>query len=77
MAEYILACDEAWTGSTCAGTLSSLDVSDSLGVAAPFDWALVDPAELGSLFALGFGSVIPIWALAWGLSRLFDVVNKS
>ena len=77
MAQEALICDEPWVGSTCNGTLSSVDLEGLINSAQPFDWSLIDPAELGALFVSGFGIVLSIWVVAYGASAVMDVLRKS
>ncbi|MAT83000.1 MAG: hypothetical protein CMD39_01800 [Gammaproteobacteria bacterium] len=72
-----LICDEAWSGTTCPGTVSSVDLEPLMNAAEPFDWAQVDTVELAALFAAGGGVVVTMWAVAYGASVVLDVLRKS
>ena len=72
-----LICDEPWSGTTCPGTLSSVDLEPLMTVASPFDWALIDPVELGELFTAGAGVVLVMWGTAYGAAAVLDVLRKS
>lgn len=77
MAQHVLVCDEAWSGSSCGGTTSSVDIEGLMVASAPFDWALIDPASLAALFVSGFGIVLTVWVVAFGASAVLEVVRKS
>jgi hypothetical protein len=77
MAQEVLTCDEPWTGTTCNGTVESVDIEGALTAAAGFDWDALDVTELSQLFATGFGIVLGIWFVALGVGAVFDVIRKS
>lgn len=77
MPAFALVCDVEWSGTTCPGTTASLDVEQAALVAAPFDWALIDPADLGELFVAGAGIVLTFWAISYGAAAVLDVLRKS